>query len=281
MVGAVGATAAIVVPQLAIAPAWFVMLPTVLLAVVLLLFGSLRLTITDQKIEAAFGVGLLRKRIPLADVRSVTRVRNPWYCGWGIRSMPNGMLYNVSGFDAVELSLADGRHVRLGTDEPDAVIAVLSQRHGIGVTTAAVEPVRGRPLTTVLLIVALIVVPAVIVGTVVVASMRPVKTSLADGVLSINGGSAHETVRLPDIVSISLEPELPLIARRTNGFSMGSTRRGSFRLQDGEQARLFVEGDHPPFVFIRTKDSRIWINVSDADATRALYAALSSARGRP
>jgi hypothetical protein len=43
----------------------------------------------------------------------------------------------------------------------------------------------------------------------------------------------------------------------------------------------FVERDHPPFVFVRTKDSRIWINVNDADATRALYAALSSARGRP
>ena len=281
MVGAVGATAAIVVPQLAIAPAWFLMLPTVLLAVVLLLFGSLRLTITDQTIEAAFGVGLLRKRIPLADVRSVTRVRNPWYCGWGIRSMPNGMLYNVSGFDAVELSLADGRRVRLGTDEPDAVVAALSERHGIGVTPASVEAVHGRRLTTVVLIVALFIVPAAIVGTVVVASIRPVKTNIANGVLSINGGSAHETVPLANILDVTLEPEIPLIARRTNGFSMGSTLRGSFRLQDGEPARLFVERDHPPFVFVRTKDSRIWINVNDADATRALYAALSSARGRP
>jgi hypothetical protein len=82
------------------------------------------------------------------------------------------MLYNVSGFDAVELSLADGRRVRLGTDEPDAVVAALSERHGIGVTPASVEAVHGRRLTTVVLIVALFIVPAAIVGTVVVASIR-------------------------------------------------------------------------------------------------------------
>ncbi|MDY7014940.1 MAG: hypothetical protein SVX43_15355 [Cyanobacteriota bacterium] len=45
-------------------------------------------------------------------------VKNPWYYGWGIRLTPRGWLFNVSGLDAVEISLNSGRHFRIGTDRP-------------------------------------------------------------------------------------------------------------------------------------------------------------------
>jgi hypothetical protein len=48
-------------------------------------------------------------------------VRNPWYYGWGIRITPDGLLYNVSGTRAVEITLTDGSKLRLGTDEPEAL----------------------------------------------------------------------------------------------------------------------------------------------------------------
>ena len=36
-----------------------------------------------------------------------------------------GMLYNVSGRDAVEIRLDTGRRFRLGTDDPDGLVAAL------------------------------------------------------------------------------------------------------------------------------------------------------------
>jgi len=41
-----------------------------------------------------------------------------WLVGWGIRWTGSGWLFNVSGLDAVELSLKSGRRFRIGTDDP-------------------------------------------------------------------------------------------------------------------------------------------------------------------
>jgi len=37
------------------------------------------------------------------------------------------VIYNASGFDAVELRMDDGRRIRIGTDEPHALAAALGQ----------------------------------------------------------------------------------------------------------------------------------------------------------
>ena len=43
--------------------------------------------------------------------------------GWGIHLTPYGWLYNVSGFDAVAITLRDGREFAFGTDDPDGLTA--------------------------------------------------------------------------------------------------------------------------------------------------------------
>ena len=72
-----------------------------------------------------FGIGLIRKRIPLAEIVEVRPVRNSWLYGWGIHRTPHGWLYNVSGWEAVEITLTSGKHLRLGTDEPQRLMQVL------------------------------------------------------------------------------------------------------------------------------------------------------------
>jgi len=52
-------------------------------------------------------------------------VHNHWYYGRGIKLTPHGWLFNVSGFDAVEIQLKNGRKYRIGTDEPDALLAAI------------------------------------------------------------------------------------------------------------------------------------------------------------
>lgn len=36
-------------------------------------------------------------------------------------------MYNVAGYDAVELELRSGRVFRIGTDEPDALLAAIER----------------------------------------------------------------------------------------------------------------------------------------------------------
>lgn len=73
----------------------------------------------------SFGSGVIRKRFRVEDIRTARSVRNPWYYGWGIRLTPQGWLFNVSGFDAVELELNSNRKFRIGTDEPHRLRAAI------------------------------------------------------------------------------------------------------------------------------------------------------------
>jgi hypothetical protein len=104
------------------------MLPAMaLLALIAALFGSLTTEITDRELRCRFGIGLIHKRFPLRRVVRVETVRNAWHWGWGIRYTPHGWLFNVSGLSAVELSLTDGKCVRIGTDRPDELARAIRQ----------------------------------------------------------------------------------------------------------------------------------------------------------
>lgn len=96
-------------------------------ALVLLLFYSLTVEVSDETVRVYFGAGLASFAFAVRDIESVMAVRNPWYYGWGIRITPQGWLYNVSGLEAVELRLRSGRRVRIGTDEPRPLVAAIER----------------------------------------------------------------------------------------------------------------------------------------------------------
>jgi hypothetical protein len=89
----------------------------------LVLFYALTVEIKNNTITCRFGIGLIQKSISLSEIQAVKAVQNPWYAGWGIRCIPGQYwLWNVSGFEAVELTMKDGKRFRIGTDEPDALV---------------------------------------------------------------------------------------------------------------------------------------------------------------
>jgi hypothetical protein len=98
-----------------------------LLVVLTWLFGSLTVVIVDGTLKLRFGPGLIRKTCSLSDFVSASVVRNKWWYGWGIRLCPRGLLYNASGLDAVELAKKNGRVLRIGTDEPQALEQALRE----------------------------------------------------------------------------------------------------------------------------------------------------------
>ena len=71
-------------------------------------------------------VRLISREIRVSEILGVSAVRNPWTYGWGLRLIPGGWLWNVSGLDAVELQLRNGTLFRIGTDEPDALHAAIA-----------------------------------------------------------------------------------------------------------------------------------------------------------
>jgi len=109
---------------------------TVVLLLCVLLFPSLTTVVQGNRLTCFFGSGLIRRHIPLEDVTAVTVVQNRWFYGWGLRLIPGGWLWNVSGFDAVELQLVDGKRFRIGTDRPNELCNALTT----AARTAAVAP---------------------------------------------------------------------------------------------------------------------------------------------
>ena len=91
------------------------------------LFSSLTITIEDEQLAWHFGPGLISFKVMLDDIRSAQSVRVRWYRSWGMAPTSRGWLYSVSGRRAVLLKMTDGRHLLIGSDEPDALVKVLLQ----------------------------------------------------------------------------------------------------------------------------------------------------------
>jgi hypothetical protein len=91
-------------------------------------FSSLTTVLTEEHFVFYFGRRLLRKEIPLADIRRATPVRNSLIWGLGIHLTPHGWLYNVWGLDAVEIERSNGKKLRVGTDEPQRLASAIDER---------------------------------------------------------------------------------------------------------------------------------------------------------
>ncbi|SET42311.1 hypothetical protein [Thalassotalea agarivorans] len=98
-----------------------------LIAVVAFLFSSLNISIDETSLYWSFGPGFWRKSISLSDIASARIVDAKWYYGLGIRLIPTGWLYIVSGTKAVEVTLTSGKRISLGSDETDALLAAIQQ----------------------------------------------------------------------------------------------------------------------------------------------------------
>ena len=96
-----------------------------LLALFLVLFYALTVEIDATHLRFRFGIGLIRQRIPLAEIVDVQPVRNHGRYGWGIHRTPHGGLYNVSGWEALEIPLASDKRFRLGMDEPKRLVQAI------------------------------------------------------------------------------------------------------------------------------------------------------------
>jgi len=119
-----------------------------------LLVTALLVSLVDVALVALFVAGHLRTearadglyirffpfhlsfhRLPLAEVREIEAVTyRPImdYGGWGIRYGAKGKAYNVSGNRGVRLTYHSGRHLLIGSQEPDALAEAVRSLHASG-----------------------------------------------------------------------------------------------------------------------------------------------------
>lgn len=108
-----------------------VLLPAMALLFVLMAFIFGELTVRDdcEDLVVEFGpLHLLRKRVAYAEMLGVSTGRTTFWEGWGIHYNRHGWLWNVSGFDCVQVDLKGNRKVRIGTDDPEKLCEFLRSR---------------------------------------------------------------------------------------------------------------------------------------------------------
>ncbi|MFA5163013.1 MAG: hypothetical protein WC441_00630 [Patescibacteria group bacterium] len=109
---------------------------TVVMAFIILIlasFTTLTSSVNGDRLQVKFGPGIFRKKFLLSEIASIKKVKNRWYYGWGIKVWfwPYMWIYNISGFDAVEIVMRNGKIYRIGTDAPNELEAAIKRNLNI------------------------------------------------------------------------------------------------------------------------------------------------------
>lgn len=101
----------------------------IFILLILASFFTLTVKIDDKHVIIKFWYWIYSTKFSLEKIESEKRVKNHWFCWWGIRFWfwPNMKIYNVSGFDAVELTMKNWNIYRIGTDEPKKLEKAISK----------------------------------------------------------------------------------------------------------------------------------------------------------
>ncbi|OGB91182.1 MAG: hypothetical protein A2Z31_05210 [candidate division NC10 bacterium RBG_16_65_8] len=128
----IGAAACFTLTQLVPAPPFVAPMVLVVFAICAYLFSSLTIQVTDRALHWCFGPGMFRKEVALTEIKTAEVTRTRLLEGWGIHKTSRGWLYNVSGFDAVRITLHSDKSILLGTDEPVRLRSAILRTIGRG-----------------------------------------------------------------------------------------------------------------------------------------------------
>ncbi len=129
--------------------------------------------------------------------------------------------------------------------------------------------------TTIAAILALMVITFLAVGILLHFSSQPANITVDQHQLSISG-MYGETIPFDTIGSLALQEDLPKILMRTNGSSIGTKKKGYYKLEGIDRAKLFLDTSKPPFISLHHNGKTVIFNCDDPEETRNLYEKLLS-----
>jgi hypothetical protein len=107
-------------------PVVVVIVPIVFAAIAAVIFTTMTVEVTDSEFTFAFGLGVMRRRIPRADIVRVEHSMTPWWYATGVKINPTYITYMVAAGPAVAITLAKGMAIRIGTDDADGLLRALA-----------------------------------------------------------------------------------------------------------------------------------------------------------
>jgi hypothetical protein len=234
----------------------------------LLIFYKLTITVDQTKVSFKLGIGLVRKSYKISDVKSCKSVTNSIFNGIGIRMLPNGWLYNVTGLKAIELQFRNKKSVvRIGTNQPEEICGLIQSMIGSGtIANDSVEKQTKRWLNP------LWIIPVLLVsGLVFIPNYTETKVNFEPNDFRIKGVFGL-TIPYAEIEHVDTISNMPKISLRTNGYAFGKTLIGNFKLADDSRVKLFVKRGYAPYIMISSKGRvTIYINFKDKQRTIDLY----------
>lgn len=121
----------------------------------------------------------------------------------------------------------------------------------------------------------LAIVIAFIVG-MLVYGIIPTKVIIGDSSVEITGMYGC-SLKAEDIDKVEFLDSIPEITMRTNGFSLGLSKKGYFNLKEFGNCRLFIASKTPAYLLITTKDGeKIIVNHKYTSETTMQYKAIST-----
>jgi hypothetical protein len=260
-----------------LAPVGILGFVALVMIICLLIFYKLTIYIDDTYVQFKLGIGLIAKKYLISDIKSCKSVHNNPIYGVGIRKIPKGWLYNVSGLRAIELSFKNQKSiVRIGTDQPDIIAGEISRliRPDNSDGSSGNMDKTAYPLAMIITIIVFSFVTLMIFS-----GIRETAVITTKSGITIKGMYGL-TINYSDIVQLDTISKLPGIRLRTNGFAFAKNLKGNFRLQDQENAKLFIKAGTPPYILIRTNNLNLYLNTKDRKKTEDLFKIMTTDRGQ-
>ncbi|MDY0200325.1 MAG: hypothetical protein RBR40_04975 [Tenuifilaceae bacterium] len=233
----------------------------------LLIFYKITIEVDSTHVSFKLGIGLIRKTYSFNDLKQCKPVVNSPLYGIGIRAIWNGWLYNVSGLKSIELQFVSSKSVvRIGTNKPNEISQLIQSRIS-GEIPNYTEETKTNKWVISLYVLAFLLIFALAVFPV----CRETKVQFNDTDFKIKGAYG-ETIKYSDIELIDTVSTLPNIAIRTNGYALGKTLIGNFRMQDNTNVKLFIKKGGGPYILIKSKGNKpIYLNYKSKQKTVKLF----------
>jgi hypothetical protein len=110
-------------------PGPFVLPVMVWITIIAVLAMSSRLTtnVDERGVRWAFGFGFPNGAIDAGNIASAQLTQTNFFEGWGIHwTIWHGWVWNVWGFQAVQIFRRDGSSVTIGTDDPQGFLSAIN-----------------------------------------------------------------------------------------------------------------------------------------------------------
>ncbi len=91
-------------------------------------FRQMTVRVNHIDLQVVFAYGWPRRTVRLSEVVDVSIHRMRALYGWGIRAVPNGMLWRAGGHHAVRLELSSGRYLYIGAANCEDLAREISER---------------------------------------------------------------------------------------------------------------------------------------------------------